>query len=250
MNIFDFPLYYISFKRNEELENKAKKLGFTNVNHFQAVDGRKYEPKKLLDDNIITIRSYNDLIYGRTQHSGLPSLGAVGCTMSHDKLWRKCIENNFPYIVILEDDVNLPDKLTQKQIEKIVNILEKEKSGYISSNVVSDDIIIQLHFYILSKEACQELIKNTYPIDIQTDAYISHKNNIGKLNIEHFKIAGQKLHKSSIQNVCVRCNLPDGLIFYLLIIFGIILIIVLCVIFYNCWRKYKTKFEICSSNKK
>ena len=93
MNIFDFPLYYISFKRNEELENKAKALGFTNINHFQAIDGRKFEPKKLLGDNIITIRSYYDLVDTRTQHSGLPGLGAVGCTMSHNKLWQKCVDN-------------------------------------------------------------------------------------------------------------------------------------------------------------
>lgn len=248
MDIFDFPLYYISFKRNEELENKAKALGFTNINHFQAIDGRKFEPKKLLEDNIITIRSYNDLIDTRAQHVGLPSLGAVGCTMSHDKLWRKCVNNNSPYIIILEDDVDLPDKITSKQLEKITNILSKEKSVYISSDNGVDKFIVGLHFCILSKEACKELIKNTFPIDIQTDAYIWHKNDTGKINVENFKIAGQKTHKSSIQDICFKCFLPNGILFYLLIILGIILIIILGTIFYKSSRKYKSKFTTCSSN--
>lgn len=248
MNIFDFPLYYISFKRNEELENKAKKLGFTNINHFQAIDGRKLIPEKILDDNIITIRSYNDLIGERNEHAGLPSLGAVGCTMSHDKLWRKCVDNNFPYIIILEDDVDLPDKITSEQLEKITNILSKEKSVYISSDAVVGKVVFGTHFCILSNEACKELIKNTFPIDVQTDSYIWHKNNIGKINVENFKLAGQKMHNSSIQDLCIKCILPNNLYFYLIIIIGIILIIILGTIFYKSSRKYKSKFTTCSSN--
>ena len=248
MNIFDFPLYYIGFKRNEKLENKAKSLGFTNINHFQAIDGRKLEPKKLSEDNIITIRSYNDLVDRRTQHSGLPGLGAIGCSMSHDKLWRKCVDNNFPYIIILEDDVDLPDKITSKQLEKITNILSKEKSVYISSDMVVGKFVFGTHFCILSKEACKELIKNTFPIDVQIDSYIWHKNNTGKINVENFKIAGQKKHKSSIQDICFKCFLPNGILFYLLIILGIILIIILGTIFYKSSRKYKSKFTTCSSN--
>ena len=248
MNIFDFPLYYISFKRNEKIENKATSLGFMNINHFQAIDGRKFEPKKLLEDNIITIRSYYDLTDTRTQHSGLPSLGAVGCTMSHNKLWQKCVNNNFTYIIILEDDVDLPDKITTEQLEKITNILSKEKSVYISSDSTSNNFVFGTHFCILSKEACRELIKNTFPIDVQTDSYIWHKNNTGKINAENFKIAGQKTHISSIQDTCIKCILPNGIIFYLLIILGIILIIIIATIFYKSSRKYKNKFTSCSSN--
>lgn len=248
MNIFDFPLYYIGFKRIEELENKAKALGFANINHFQAIDGMKFEPKKLLEDDIITIRSYNDLVDTRTQHSGLPSLGAVGCTMSHNKLWQKCVDNNFPYIIILEDDVDLPDKITSEQLEKITNILSKEKSVYISSDAVVGKVVFGTHFCILSNEACKELIKNTFPIDVQTDSYIWNKNNTGKINVENFKLAGQKPHKSSIQDICLKCFLPNGILFYLLIILGIILIIILGTIFYKSSRKYKSKFTTCSSN--
>jgi GR25 family glycosyltransferase involved in LPS biosynthesis len=248
MNIFDFPLYYISFKRNEELENKAKALGFANINHFQAIDGRKFEPKKLLEDDIITIRSYYDLVDTRTQHSGLPSLGAVGCTMSHNKLWQKCVDNNFPYIIILEDDVDLPDKITSEQLEKITNILSKEKSVYISSNSASDNFLFGTHFCILSNEACEELIKNTFPIDVQTDAYISHKNNTGKINVENFKLADQKSHKSSIQDICFKCSLPDGLSFYVIIIILILFILVLLFILFKGWKTYKSKFTSCSSS--
>ena len=185
MEIFNYPLYYIGFNREQILEEKLKSAGFTNVNHFKAINGRNFNIEELLKDKIITTRSYIDLKYGRSQHSGIPSLGAVGCTMSHYSLWKKCVESNFPYIIILEDDVNIPDKIDEKQLKYITNILKKEKSGYISAGQKLDNFFYcGTHFCILSKEVCKELVKDAFPMDIQTDAYIWHKHNIGDINIE------------------------------------------------------------------
>ena len=41
IDIYSIPLYYISFKKNTELEKNLVKTGFNNINHFAAVDGRK-----------------------------------------------------------------------------------------------------------------------------------------------------------------------------------------------------------------
>ena len=94
MDVLTIPLYYIGFEPNDELERKAKQIGFSNINYFEAIDGRAFDPKNLLDDKLVTIRAYKELIRPRHDHYGLPSLGAVGCTMSHDKLWNKCVDNN------------------------------------------------------------------------------------------------------------------------------------------------------------
>ena len=59
---------------------------------------------------------------------------------------------------------------------------------------------IGTHFYIVSNSACKELIKNAFPIDVQTDAYIAHMDTINKINIEGFSIGAQKRHNSLIQN--------------------------------------------------
>jgi len=75
------PVYYIGFTKNTNLENSLNNIGFKNVNYFKAVDGRKFDVGELIENNIITIRSYNDLIFGRHEHSGMSSLGAVGCTL-------------------------------------------------------------------------------------------------------------------------------------------------------------------------
>lgn len=213
MNIFNLPIYYINFTKNVKLENEFKTLGFNNINHFKSIDGRKLKPLELLHKKLITIRTYRDLINTRTQHEGIPSLGAVGCTMSHNELWKLCIEKNYPYIIICENDVKLNKQILKKEnLISINNILKKDNSIFISTNINKYINKIQFHgthFYIISKGACKELVKDTFPIDIQTDYYMAHKHSIKKINIEGLQLFRQKIHKSDIQDVCVKCITPD-----------------------------------------
>lgn len=211
VNIFHIPVYYISFKPNHSLETSLKNKGFNTVHHFRAIDGRKMDINELLENKIITIRSYNDLIQGREQHSGMPSLGAIGCTISHSSLWNLCVKKNMPYIIIVEDDLWLPE-ISQEHLEKIQNILEKPNSIYVGRNIYKQEekltSFIGLQFYIVSNGAARELVKKIYPIDVQTDAYIAHLDTIKKVNLGGFNLAEQKFHPSSIQEpICFKCNL-------------------------------------------
>lgn len=236
MNIFNLPLYYINKTKNIKLESEFYETGFTNVNYFPAIIGKNFDIKKMLNNDLITIRTYRDLINGRTQHEGIPTLGAVGCTMSHSFLWKLCVEKKLPYIIICENDVNLnKKKLTKHILDKIIKILGKNNSIYVSSNIKKNKYnkisFWGLQFYIVSFGACKELIKNIYPIDVQTDYYIAHKHNIGKINVDGFLIFNQKIHLSSIQDTCIKCITPDKNSFYYC--FLILLIIIIIIIFYN-----------------
>jgi GR25 family glycosyltransferase involved in LPS biosynthesis len=237
-DIFSYHLYYISFNKQPELEKKCIDLGFKNVNHFTAIDGKKFDSETLLKNNLITIRAYQDLVYGREQHTGIPSLGAIGCTFSHYNLWKLCVEKNLPYIIVVEEDVDFPDKIKQEDFHKINSILDKENSIYVSCNVSKNPNshkFMGTHFYIISNGACKELIDNTFPIDIQTDYYMSHMDKTKKVNVEGFKLAGQKLKTtSSIQDVCLKCFLPKSNIFY---IFIVVFILILIFVFFKYWKK-------------
>ena len=246
LDIFNIPVYYISFNYEPKLEKNLREIGFQTVTHFQAIDGRKFSLNSLLEEKIITIRSYNDILTIREQSSGMPSLGAIGCTMSHYELWRLCIEKNLPYIAIAESDLELR-KITEEIQDKIKEILKKPNSLFISARITrkKNTHFIGTHFYIVSNSACKELIKNTFPIDVQTDAYIAHMDTIKKINIEGFSIGSQKRHNSLIQNWCVKCVLPTNTWMYILIVFLSITIIVLLVIVYKLLRGCKSKLNVC-----
>lgn len=230
IDIFNIPLYYISFKKNTSLENHLKENGFKNINHFQAIDGRKFKPLELLEKNMITIRTYNDLIYGREQHSGIPTLGGIGCTLSHRSLWKLCIDKNLPYITIVEEDAYFKKPLSEQDIVRINNALKKPNGYFNSTNIFNNgsQLMFLTHFQILTKIAAEELYKHSLPIDVQTDAYINNINNRGKISIEAFSVAEQNSHQSSIQTDCLKCWLPTNkkyYIYFLLVILSIIFII-------------------------
>jgi len=246
MNIYDIPLYYINFTKNINLENHLKENGFTNINHFKAINGKKFNPIDLKNNNIITIRSFNDLLNGRDQASGLSGIGCIGCTMSHYMLWKKCIEKNLPYIIIAENDVFLPNKFTNEDIEFIIKTLSKPKSGFFATYKSMNNNIIKmtgLQFYILSNSACKELVKEAFPIDVQTDHYISNLADRNKINIDAKPISKQKVHLSSVQtSTCVKCMLPSNINFYIYVCIGILLLVLGC---FAIYKKYKSCIKNC-----
>ena len=252
IDIFNIPLYYISFKKNSELENNLKNTGFKDINHFEAIDGRKFKVNELLNDNIITIRTYNDIIYGRQQHTGMPTLGGIGCTLSHLSLWEYCVNNNLPYIIITEDDIILNKKISSYDIKKISNSLKQKNGGFISSSNFkkNSEYFFGTHFYIITNGCARELIKYALPIDIQTDAYINNINNRDKINLLSYNLIGQKIDfKTSIQDTCFKCFLPKSIWFYIFFILILILIIILYFITRNRLKKTRNELDSCMSSR-
>jgi len=248
VDIFDIPVYYIGFNENKTLEARFREIGFKNINHFKAVDGRKSEPKQLLNDKIIDIRAYNDLVYGRQQHTGISSLGTIGCTLSHNKLWELCV-NKHSHILIVEDDVVL-QPFTQNDIKNIQTILNKPNGAFISTNYTKNtEVLIGLHFYFLSNGAAKALNKKALPINLQTDSYVGHLASIGDIDLEGYKIIDQSKHVSSTGgDMCIKCILPKGLTFYIFTISGIICLILVVVILYKKFVKTKEILESCRSS--
>lgn len=246
-DIFKIPLYYIGFKRNKSLENQLRNYGFTNINHFQAIDGRKLNTKKLLKDDIITIKSYHDLTRGRSDDISISSLGTVGCTLSHRELWKLCTEE-FPYIIIAEDDLYL-NKLSTNDINNIQLALNKKNGAFISAKInKNSNFMYGAHLYFLTKGAAKKLYEKSLPISIQTDSYIKHIADIGDINLEGYNISKQKSHISSTAAICIKCLLPKGIWFYIIICLCVIVIIILLFMIYKKYKVTKIELDSCRNS--
>ena len=238
-NIFNFPLYYISFKKNEILEKELSKYGFTDINHFKAIDVRKFKPYELKENGFLTSRSYNDLINGRSQRSGISSLGAIGCTLSHASLWKKCIDENIPFITIVEEDVILKEKIEGKLCKIITESINKKNGIFVGTNLDKKKKYSSLngaHFYIASNQACKELTKNAFPIDVQTDWYMADLDLFKKVHITDYRMSSQKYHKTKIQDICILCDLPKSPFWYILLLVFLMVLLIGVIVYY---RKYK-----------
>ncbi len=243
VNLFDIPVYYISFKPSHILVKHLLERGFKDINHFEAIDGRQFQPKELLDARMITIRTYNDLVSARTQHSGIPSLGAIGCTMSHHALWDMCVKLDLPYMAIAEEDLYL-NPIKECDQTKIEHILSRPNSLYLGTITHNENtkpsLIKGAHFYIVSNAACKALIEEAFPIDVQTDYYLLHMCTSKRVVAEGFELGVQKSKgSSSIQDICVKCNLPDQTFVYVITGIGLLIAIALVVILSHKLMKCK-----------
>jgi len=247
-NLYKIPLYYISFQKNKKVEEQYRSYGFSDINHFSAVPGKKLDIKKLREEDLISIRSYDDLLSGRFEHSGMPSLGAIGCTLSHYELWCLCEDTNLPYIIIAEEDNKMGRKLGEKDIQNIISVLDKPNSIFISTNISKRDHrkhFFGTNFYIASKGACKKLAEKCFPIDVQTDWYMAHLATIGDVIIEGYPISRQNKTGSSIQKMCITCWLPKNNWFYIGVC-SFILIILISVVYYRyVWKACE---ESCGSD--
>jgi len=242
VNIFEIPVYYIGFKKNLKLEENLKDVGFSRIHHFNSIDGQTLDKEELLRNGIISNRAYRDLVYGREQSDALSSLGTIGCTLSHSNLWKLCAEN-LPHIVIVEEDLYLP-KLTDVDIKNIKNSLSKPNGAFISADVKKHQKKLWgLHFYILTNEAAKKLYNKAFPIEMQTDIYMGHLNNIGDIQLDGYHIGDARStpFTTTTGKLCIKCILPNGLMFYICII--IILIILIIGIIYT-----KVELDSCRSS--
>ena len=234
VNLFDIPVYYISFKLSHTLVKHLLERGFKDINHFEAIKGHEFRPKYLLDARMITIRAYNDLVSTRTQHSGIPGLGAIGCTMSHHALWNMCVELDLPYMAIVEEDLYL-NPITEREQTEIERVLSRPNSLYLGTIAYNEntkpDLIKGAHFYIVSNAACKALVEEAFPIDVQTDYYLLHMGANKKVDVEGFELGVQKSKgPSSIQDICVKCILPDQTFIYVVVGIGLLIGIALVAI--------------------
>jgi GR25 family glycosyltransferase involved in LPS biosynthesis len=228
MNFFNIPLYYISFNADLDFESNFKKFGFINIHHFKAIDGKQFKPADLLQKKLITVRAYNDLIYGRHQHAGLPSLGAIGCALSHYEIWKVCLSNKWPCIIIAENDCFFRKPLTKKNIKDITSAISKPNGIFVSEKIINNHFMCS-HLYFASFGACKTLVENFLPIDIQVDLYTSHLAKISLINLTGYPIVSRKKHKSAIQDICIKCKLPNNMYFYIIFILVLVLVfIVIC----------------------
>ena len=248
MDIRNIPVYYISFTKLKNLEDSFIKNGFTNVTHFNSVKGKELNLTDLLKKKIIGTNVIYNIIRGRSDHIDIPSMGGIGCYLSHYLLWKKVVDNNLPFMIICEDDFILDTINTRlsnlnQSLHKLYNTnintigLLYYHSSFFNKNTLQKKYNINnkdfeglyyffgMQFYIVSNQACKNLLNYALPINAQVDAYISELGNNQIINIAALKenVGYTDNSISTIQDVCIKCFLPKNIYIYIILVFVLIL---------------------------
>lgn len=161
---------------------------------FDAVNGSRLTPDEL--NACLTPRAAYELSAGRRYpfgwvHEGIPSLGAVGCYLSHVELWKRAADRTVPTLILEQDaepsvsldrildaianiptgvDVALLGHLTLFKPRVIERFSSKLPRGYHPVQSTSD--VFCTHAYVVTPEGARKLADQALPINAQVDAYV------------------------------------------------------------------------------
>jgi GR25 family glycosyltransferase involved in LPS biosynthesis len=257
--------FCISLEKNKDqwrnILDMIRNAGFENVEIFPGINGKEIgkmyngEPVSENTQNLVhSLGGFSNLLTpwarytlktekNRKYDAQLSSWGAVGCYLSHVLIWNMMIENDLPYCAIFEDDVKFVDNF-KKEYQKRLEFIPDDADGIflgVSDNFLGkkyneyfdkiEGVFFGLHAYILTNRGAKKLLKNVFPIEVQIDSNMSFSAVLEGLKFyDTPRLTRQGLHASSIQNICLVCNLNEQRFrilmgIYFLMIFAIIFII-------------------------
>jgi GR25 family glycosyltransferase involved in LPS biosynthesis len=194
IDVKNLPIFVINLdsdvKRWEYIKYQLDYIKTNKYERISAIDMRKPNMSDLYkDDRISLYTKFTIQKKHRCDHKQIDRTGAIGATLSHYETWKKIIDNNIPVAIIMEDDMHLMnnfyDKL-QEEIQKYNKEFDILNIGYLKkyySNIDNSKFYFGAGCYIVTKEACEILCKNVFPIDTHVDAYFFLLNHFGYIKM-------------------------------------------------------------------
>ncbi|MDR2107216.1 MAG: glycosyltransferase family 25 protein [Holosporaceae bacterium] len=166
-------------ERSERIMPRMRQLGFP-FERIAAVDGNLLSKEK--------IRSVTDLESYVKYFRMPPEVGTVGCSLSHEKAWRKFLESDNEFAMIFEDDACFDGaelaSLTASLIDKkelwdIVGMelnhrghpmkIAELPNGRFLAAYLTD--VKHAGCYLINRRAARKLLEKFYPLKMPLDHY-------------------------------------------------------------------------------
>ena len=125
-----YPKYIINIRGNDmRLLNTIHELQKINYDDFYTIV-KAITPENISSNKYhlyINYKTFENIIFPKST-SILPSFGALGCALSHMKVWDSIIDNDIEHALIMEDDICIdnPQK-TLCELHDVYHFLCKEE---------------------------------------------------------------------------------------------------------------------------
>ena len=158
-----------------------KKKGFDSIERIQAIDGLKLD----LKTTPISVRTMYDLKKPRYDCRLINTKGAVGCYLSHVKIWQHIVDNNIESAIVLEDDMKPLKSREFLENEILANmpldadylVLRYQSYTPGGDKVSPFWIPIKSNFfsteaYYVTLQGAKTLLKYAFPLEMNVDNYV------------------------------------------------------------------------------
>lgn len=212
--------------RKDRLERFENTYNLHKINYevVPAINAKFIDVNKLIKNNIIGeygVKSLNKKL--REYHHEFNTIGAVGCYLSHLKVWKKIKETkDINYGLVFEDDIEFNDymysDLIYKYISELPNdwdilLLNKNRvvMSRVKNNLFKVSKFICLHSYVIKKSSIDKILNEIIPINQQIDFKLSCLAKLGKINIYlHNDIDNKKFYKQYYSSTDIQTDTQDN----------------------------------------
>lgn len=214
-NMYD-KIYLINLKRRPDrltnfLEHyQSSDLKNVDITKFDAIDGSKLDVTSVpLSELALAELQQLETTGFRTKHYQLTK-GAIGCYLSHVKIWENILKNNYETVLIFEDDAKIPKNLNHEiheQMKYVPNDWDVVLFGYICKKCLKFEKYIEVerfmltHCYMITKKAIIKIMNSNtlFPITQQIDSLMSELSTIINIYTVKDKLVKQFNSRTDIQ---------------------------------------------------
>ena len=228
IDIRKIPVFCINLDKRPERYNifsKQRGVAELNIVRVSAVDGAKLNPLK--SPYISNQTKINIIHKTRRSHGEIDTIGAIGCSLSHYSVWKRFLETDASYCLVLEDDAQVRVGLAESVMEASSSSSSSFDVWLLSYKLYDKTLLScgsdakewksPVNFwgtsaYIVSRDGAKRLMEDFFPIECHLDKYMCLKSLLGKLRIViHNTLKTYTIPcGTDIQlNKCNLCNYPD-----------------------------------------
>jgi glycosyl transferase family 25 len=204
MRLEDVPMVCISLDRRSDrwasFQTRARAAGL-EVTRVPAVDAKTFVAHEHPAVSLGTAHN----IYYRTRrgHHEIDAPGAVGCSLSHFRVWEQLRASGAPAMIVFEDDAPIPADL-RARLEEILrklpaewDMIQLQRTDYGGGVYGCKPVeagkegapwelctsLMGSYAYILSPRGAAALLKRAYPIELHVDAYMAYMSRMGHIRM-------------------------------------------------------------------
>jgi len=211
-DLTDCKIYYINLDvrkdRREQFEAQPALAAMPHVERIPAVHGLSLDIVK--DQHIGLHTRVQVSTEYRRSHYEIHSRGALGASFSHIKVWKKFLESDAKYAMVLEDDVDLPATFAMMVKDCAKDLPDNWDMWILGWNHNPTDTkhagaspfrqvlhFTGAHCYIVTKKAAKVLVDEAFPIETHVEHYMSNVAFMHSLKI----IRDLRLHMPQVDRV-------------------------------------------------
>jgi hypothetical protein len=200
------------------------------VEKISAVDASTFVAYK--HPNVSLGTAHNIRFKTRRSVYEIDSPGAVGCSLSHFKIWKMLLSTSAPAMIVFEDDVEIPRDFKERyakimeQTPQNWDIIQLQQTRYSNGKKGCAPMreeepwelctsLMGTFAYIVSREGAKKLLERAYPIELHVDAYMAYMSRMGYCKMIWHPLLDMNHNDGGKSNIdhgsCSLCDVPSNL---------------------------------------